>query len=104
MRSAWPAPCARAVAGAVADTGLVPDCVLMDGNAGAVEHERDVVKGDATWRASRPPRLRAKVTRDEMMREYDLEYPGYHLAQSKGYASPEHIQAIRSGACRPSTA
>ncbi len=37
-----------AVAGAVSDTGLEPDCVLMDGNPlGAVPHERDVVKGDA---------------------------------------------------------
>ncbi|MFR3877068.1 MAG: hypothetical protein ACLTYW_01745 [Collinsella sp.] len=34
------------------------------------------------------------------MVEYDAEYPEYHLAESKGYASPEHIEAIRKhGLC-----
>lgn len=92
----------EAVAGAVADTGLAADCVLMDGNPlGAVEHERDVVKGDATVACIAAASIVAKVTRDEMMREYDLEYPGYHLAQSKGYASPEHIQAIKERGLSP---
>ena len=35
------------------------------------------------------------------MVEYDAEYPGYHLAQSKGYASAEHIQAIRERGLSP---
>ena len=90
-----------AVAGAVADTGLEPDCVLMDGNPlGAVPHERDVVKGDAKIACIAAASIMAKVTRDEMMVEYDAEYPEYHLAESKGYASPEHIEAIRKhGLC-----
>ena len=29
------------------------------------------------------------------MVELDADYPGYHFAESKGYASPEHIAAIR---------
>lgn len=91
----------EAVAGAVADTGLEPDCVLMDGNPlGAVKHERDVVKGDATVACIAAASIVAKVTRDEMMVEYDAEYPDYHFAQSKGYASAEHIQAIKEyGLC-----
>lgn len=90
-----------AVAGAVADTGLEPDCVLMDGNPlGAVPNERDVVKGDAKIACIAAASIMAKVTRDEMMVEYDAEYPDYHLAESKGYASPEHIEAIRKhGLC-----
>ena len=31
----------------------------------------------------------------KLMEELDAEYPGYHFAQSKGYASPEHIAAIK---------
>ncbi|OUP08235.1 ribonuclease HII [Collinsella sp. An2] len=86
----------RAVAGAVADTGLEPDCVLMDGNPlHAVEHERDVVHGDATVACIAAASIVAKVTRDELMVELDTEYPAYHFAQCKGYASPEHIAAIR---------
>lgn len=78
-----------AVAGAVADTGLEPDCVLMDGNPlSAVPNERDVVKGDAKIACIAAASIMAKVTRDEMMVEYDAEYPEYHLAESKGYASP----------------
>lgn len=92
----------EAVAGAVKDTGLEPDCVLMDGNPlGAVDNERDVVKGDATVACIAAASIVAKVTRDEMMVEYDAEYPGYHLAQSKGYASAEHIQAIKDRGLSP---
>lgn len=92
----------EAVAGAVADTGLAPDCVLMDGNPlGAVAHERDVVHGDATVAAIAAASIVAKVTRDELMIELDAEYPGYHLAASKGYASPEHIAAIRARGLTP---
>lgn len=92
----------EAVAGAVADTGLAPDCVLMDGNPlAAVPNERDVVHGDATVACIAAASIVAKVTRDELMVELDAEYPGYHLARSKGYASPEHIQAIRERGLTP---
>lgn len=92
----------RAVAGAVEDTGVTPDCVLMDGNPlGAVPNERDVVHGDATVACIAAASIVAKVTRDEMMVELDGEYPGYHLAQSKGYASPEHIAAIKEYGLSP---
>ena len=92
----------RAMAGAVEDTGVTPDCVLMDGNPlGAVPNERDVVHGDATVACIAAASIVAKVTRDEMMVELDGEYPGYHLAQSKGYASPEHIAAIKEYGLSP---
>lgn len=92
----------RAVAGAVEDAGVTPDCVLMDGNPlGAVPNERDVVHGDATVACIAAASIVAKVTRDEMMVELDGEYPGYHLAQSKGYASPEHIAAIKEYGLSP---
>ena len=87
----------RAVAGAVADTGLMPDCVLMDGNPlGAVDHERDIVHGDARVACIAAASIVAKVTRDAHMVELDALYPDYHLAESKGYASPEHIAAIKA--------
>ena len=92
----------EAVAGAVADTGLEPDCVLMDGNPlGAVPNERDVVHGDAQVACIAAASIVAKVTRDEMMVEYDAEFPGYYLAQSKGYASPDHIKAIQQHGLTP---
>lgn len=36
-----------------------------------------------------------------MMVAYDEEYPGYHLAQCKGYASAEHIAAIKEKGLSP---
>jgi ribonuclease HII len=36
----------------------------------------------------------AKVSRDRVMAEYEARYPGYGLAQHKGYATPEHRRTL----------
>jgi len=36
----------------------------------------------------------AKVTRDRMMVKMDKEYPGYGMAQHKGYGTKEHIACL----------
>ncbi|MDD5127846.1 MAG: ribonuclease HII [Dehalococcoidales bacterium] len=42
----------------------------------------------------------AKVSRDRLMVEMDSFYPGYGLAQNKGYGTKEHINCLRSlGPC-----
>ncbi|MCH4180045.1 MAG: ribonuclease HII [Atopobiaceae bacterium] len=86
-----------AMSHAIDDTGVEPDCVLIDGNpVHAHPLERTLVKGDARIACIACASIVAKVTRDELMVSYDDVYPGYHLAESKGYASPEHIAAIRA--------
>lgn len=85
-----------AVRRAIADAGVEPDCVLLDGNPmGAHPKEKTIVKGDAKVACIAAASIVAKVTRDALMVSLDAEYPGYHLAHSKGYASPEHIKAIQ---------
>lgn len=37
----------------------------------------------------------AKTHRDEVMRQLDLEYPGYGFAQNKGYGTEQHLKALR---------
>lgn len=92
----------HAMAEAVRDTGLDPDCVLIDGNpVHAHPAERCVVKGDAKVACIAAASIVAKVTRDALMVAYDEEYPGYHLAESKGYGSAEHIAAIRERGLSP---
>lgn len=92
----------RAMAAAIADAGVEPDCVLIDGNPVHVHPtERCVVKGDAKVAAIAAASVVAKVTRDALMVAYDEEYPGYHLAESKGYGSAEHIAAIRERGLTP---
>lgn len=86
----------HAMASAIRDTGLEPDCVLIDGNPiGAHPAERCVVKGDAQIACIAAASIVAKVTRDALMVSYEREYPGYHLAECKGYGSAEHVRAIR---------
>lgn len=92
----------HAMAAAIADTGLDPDCVLIDGNpVHAHPKELCVVKGDAQIACIAAASVVAKVTRDALMVSLDEEYPGYHLAESKGYGSAEHVAAIREHGLTP---
>lgn len=91
-----------AMAGAIEDAGVEPGCVLIDGNPMHVHpKEKTLVKGDARIAAIAAASIVAKVTRDHLMVAYDDEYPGYHLAECKGYASAEHIAAIRQRGLTP---
>lgn len=86
-----------AMAKAIGGTHLDPDCVLIDGNPVHV-HDREVcvVKGDARIACIAAASIVAKVTRDALMTELDAVYPTYHFGANKGYASADHIDAIRS--------
>ena len=91
-----------AMAEAIEDTGVEPDRVLIDGNPVHV-HPKEValVKGDARIASIAAASIVAKVTRDAIMIAYDSEYPGYHLAESKGYGSAAHIAAIKERGLSP---
>jgi len=51
-------------------------------------------KGDGTVLSIAAASVIAKVTRDEQMVEMDRVYPGYGLAQHKGYGTAQHHQAL----------
>ena len=38
----------------------------------------------------------AKVTRDRIMADYALSYPGYGWETNRGYPTPAHIRAIEA--------
>lgn len=59
------------------------------------EHQR-LVKGDSTSAAVAAASVIAKVTRDRLMVRASSRYPGYGFDGHKGYASPDHRQAIVS--------
>lgn len=85
------------MAGAIADAGVEPDCVLIDGNPVHVHpRERCVVRGDGRVAAIAAASVVAKVTRDALMDGLDRAYPGYGLARNKGYGTAEHVAAIRA--------
>jgi ribonuclease HII len=54
-----------------------------------------VVGGDARVPAISAASILAKTWRDALMRRLDACYPGFALAEHKGYATPEHLQALR---------
>jgi len=79
--------------------GLQPaaDYVLADGFAIPdlpVPHE-GLVKGDRRCACIAAASIVAKVTRDRLMVALHLEDPRYGYAHHKGYATAEHLAAIR---------
>jgi len=54
-----------------------------------------IVDGDASVAAISAASILAKTHRDAMMQALDVCYPGFALARHKGYATPEHLRALR---------
>ena len=59
-----------------------------------------IIKGDAKSVSIAAASILAKVTRDQMMIEYDKIYPEYGFARHKGYGTAVHISALKEyGPC-----
>ena len=59
-----------------------------------------IVKGDAKSVSIAAASILAKVTRDQMMTEYDTLFPEYGFGKHKGYGTAAHIQALKDhGPC-----
>ncbi len=86
----------RAMEAAVAALSPQPDCLLIDGiSKTALQlHQKTIKKGDSLSLSIAAASIIAKVTRDRMMEEYDILYPGYGFAGHKGYGSAAHMAAI----------
>lgn len=54
-----------------------------------------IIDGDNKSLSIASASIIAKVFRDELMESFDRRFPGYGLAQHKGYGTPQHIQAIK---------
>jgi ribonuclease HII len=54
-----------------------------------------VVHGDAVSASIAAASIVAKVRRDQIVRELDLEYPGYGVGKHKGYGTVLHLAALR---------
>jgi ribonuclease HII len=81
---------------AVEQLALSPDYLLIDGRD-TIDWDcpqQAVIQGDATSFSIAAASVLAKVHRDRLLVEFDREFPGYGLAQHKGYCSPEHVAAL----------
>lgn len=92
----------RAMNAALAQLQPPPQHVLVDGlrvSSMTLPHTA-IIGGDALSYSIGAASILAKVSRDRLMIELDRHYPLYGFAAHKGYATPEHLAAIKAhGAC-----
>ncbi len=81
---------------AVAGLSRTPDLILVDGNIdrGFPICAKAVIGGDAKSQSIAAASILAKVTRDRLCEELDLEYPQYGFKKHKGYPTKAHKLAV----------
>ena len=87
---------------AVQGLSITPAYVLTDGYAidGLGIANLAVWKGDQVAHCISAASIIAKVTRDRIMRELDIQYPQYGFAKHKGYITASHTKALNThGPC-----
>ena len=87
----------------VKELDVKPNLIIVDAlnkiDTNGIPYE-SIIKGDAKCYSIAAASIIAKVTRDRIMREWDLVYPQYGFAGHKGYGTAKHIQAIKEyGLC-----
>ena len=82
---------------AVESLSVPADFALIDGNIsrGFAIPTRTVIHGDAISPSIAAASILAKVTRDRVCYELDAQYPEYGIAKHKGYATKDHMNALR---------
>ena len=82
---------------AVESLSVPADFALIDGNIsrGFSIPTRTVIHGDAISPSIAAASILAKVTRDRACYELDAKYPEYGIAKHKGYATKDHMNALR---------
>jgi ribonuclease HII len=76
---------------------MVCDHALIDGNklAGLPCPMTTVIKGDSISISIAAASIIAKVTRDQIMNDLNIEYPEYGWNSNAGYGSKQHRNAIK---------
>lgn len=87
----------KAMERAVAGLANTPTHLLLDGNQkirSLPTPQTCVVGGDDKSLSIAAAAIIAKVTRDALMAELDMQYPGYGWASNAGYGSAAHMAAL----------
>ena len=75
---------------------IKPEIVLVDGPKSNIKlyPVKHIINGDNLSQSIAAASIIAKVTRDNMMYEFDKVYPDYGFAKHKGYGTKFHIDVI----------
>ncbi len=86
----------QAMTAAFEQLSLRPDFLLIDAmQLDVLIEQRSLIKGDARSVSIAAASILAKTHRDARMQEWDAVYPHYGLARHKGYATADHLEALR---------
>jgi ribonuclease HII len=90
---------------AISGLTLAPDALLVDALARSVSRpplpaftlpQTAIIRGDQISLSIACASILAKVTRDRILVELDVDYPGYGFARHKGYGTAVHQAALRT--------
>jgi ribonuclease HII len=86
---------------AVEQLTVPPDHLLIDAvRIDSAIAQTKLYYGDSLSLSIAAASVVAKVHRDALLRDFDKQFPQYGLANHKGYATPEHRQALKQhGPC-----
>lgn len=86
----------QAMASALQQLPIRPDYLLIDAmQLDVLIEQKSLIKGDGRSVSIAAASILAKTHRDARMEEWDVIYPQYGLARHKGYATADHLQALR---------
>src|SRR5262245_2171852 len=86
----------QAMTAALEQLSIPPDYLLIDAlQLDVMIEQKSLIKGDARSVSIAAASILAKTHRDTRMEEWDAVYPQYGLARHKGYATPDHLEALR---------
>jgi len=81
---------------ALGKLNITPGIVLIDGPRSNIKHYKveHVINGDNLSQSIAAASIIAKVTRDRIMKQYDIIFPEYKFSKHKGYGTKYHIETI----------
>jgi ribonuclease HII len=86
----------QAMTAALNQLAITPDYLLLDAvKLDVLIEQKSLIHGDARSVSIAAASILAKTHRDTRMAEWDAVYPQYGLARHKGYATADHLEALK---------
>lgn len=80
---------------AISQLSLQPQHLLIDAmKLDLPISQTSIIKGDANSLSIAAASIIAKVTRDELMKDYDQQFPGYDFSANAGYGTAKHLEGL----------